>query len=199
MISQASRQVVVMVAVPVVTTHPHILCTFERRLINSLVCCTLMGKVQIDEPSRKKHVLVSRSFLDQELSYFDTTNPGDKRVFWAHVVARVRGPCRGTCSESMLWDVFEAYVVGDVVGLCFGMCSGPIFWDMVGAYVLGHGLGLYCGMCSPLMLWKVPRAHVLRTHVLSPVLGLCCETYSGPLLSDLFGAHVMKLVRRRSW
>ena len=101
---------------------------------------------------KTKQVLVSGSLLDQELSYFDTTHPGDKRVCWVHVVARVRGPCRGTCSESMLWDVFEAYVVGDVVGLCFGMCSGPMFWDMVGAYVLGHGLGLYCGMGSPLML-----------------------------------------------
>ena len=111
---------------------------------------------------RKKQVLVSGSFLDQELSYFDTTHPGDKRVCWAHVVARVRGTCRGTCSESMLWDVFEAYVVGDVVGLCFGMCSGPIFWDMVGAYVLGHGRSLYCGMCTPLMLWKVPSAHVFK-------------------------------------
>ena len=107
------------------------------------------------------------------------------QLFRAYVVARVRGTCRGTCSESMLWDVFEAYVVEDVVGLCFGMCSGPIFWDMVGAYVLGHGRGLYCGMCSPLMLWKVPRAHVLQTHVLDPVLGLCCETCSGSLLSDV--------------
>ena len=102
MISQASRQVVVMVAVPVVTTHPHILCTLERRLISSIVCCTLMGKVQIDEPSKKKQVLVSRSFLDQELSYFDTTNPGDKRVFWAQVMARVQGPGRGISSESSL-------------------------------------------------------------------------------------------------
>ena len=148
---------------------------------------------------KTKQVLVSGSLLDQELSYFDTTHPGDKRVYWAHVVARVRGPCRGTWSESMLWDVCEAYVVGDVVGLCFGMCSGPIFWDMVGAYVLGHGRGLYCGMCSPLMLWKVPRAHVLRTHVVRPVLGLCCETCSGSLLSDVFGAHIVKLVRRTSW
>jgi len=149
-------------------------------------------------PAKKKQVLVSRSLLDQGRSYFDTTNPGDKRVCWTHVVARVRGPCRETCSESMLWDVFEAYVVEDVMGLCFGMRSGPIFWDMVGTYVLGHGRSLYCGMCSPLMLWKVPRAHVLRTHVVRLVLGLCCETCSGSLLSDVVRAHIVKLARRTS-
>ena len=50
----------------------------------------------------KKHALVSWSFLDQELSYFDTTNPGDKRVFWAQVRARIQGPGRGISSESSL-------------------------------------------------------------------------------------------------
>ena len=51
---------------------------------------------------QKKQVLVSGSFLDRELSYFDTTNPGDKRVFWAQVMARVQGPGRGISSESSL-------------------------------------------------------------------------------------------------
>ena len=55
---------------------------------------------------RKKQVLVSRSFLDQELCYFDTTNPGGKRVFWAHVVAHVQGPGYGTCSRPRTWDKF---------------------------------------------------------------------------------------------
>ena len=32
-------------------------------------------------------------------------------VFGAHVVGRVRGPCCGTCSGPMLWDVFGAHVV----------------------------------------------------------------------------------------
>ena len=70
-----------MVVVPIVTTHPHVLCTLDRRLFSSIVCCTLMEKVQIDEPCEKKQDLVSMSLLDQELSYFDTTHPGDKRVF----------------------------------------------------------------------------------------------------------------------
>ena len=47
-------QVVAMVVVPVVTTHPHVLCTLDRRLFSSIVCCTLMEKVQIDEPCEKK-------------------------------------------------------------------------------------------------------------------------------------------------
>ena len=30
----------------------------------------------------------------------------------AHVVGRASGPCCGTCSGPMLWDVFGAHVVG---------------------------------------------------------------------------------------
>ena len=57
--------------------------------------------------------------------------------FGAHVVGRVRGPCCGTCSGSMWWDVFGAHVVGRVQGPCCGTCSGPMLWDMFGAYVVG--------------------------------------------------------------
>ena len=50
--------------------------------------------------------------ISDEPSYSDTANPCDQHVFWAHVVGRIRGTWCGTCSESILWDVFGAHVVG---------------------------------------------------------------------------------------
>ena len=67
-------------------------------------------------------------------------NKGEKK---ASVVGRVRGPCCGTCSGPMLWDVFGAHVVGRVRGPCCGTCSGPMLWDVFGAHVVGHVRGLW--------------------------------------------------------
>ena len=38
------------------------------------------------------------------------------QVFGAHVVGRVRGPCCGTYSGPMLWDVSGAHVVASILG-----------------------------------------------------------------------------------
>ena len=52
-------------------------------------------------------------------------------MFRAHVVGRVLGPCCGTCSGPMLWDVFGAHVVGCVRGTCCGTCLGPMLWKIL--------------------------------------------------------------------
>ena len=111
MVFYASGQVAVMVVVAVANTLTNVLRTLDHRFFSCIACCTHMAKVQIDEPCEKKQVLVSRSFLDQELCYFDTTNPGGKRVFWAHVVARVQGPGCGTCSRPRSWDMFGIQLI----------------------------------------------------------------------------------------
>ena len=88
---------VAMVVEPVVTTHPHVLCTLERRLFSSIVCCTLMEKVQIDEPCEKNRSLF------QGLSW---TKSCVTSIQQTQVVS--------VCSGPMLWHVFKAQVVGHV-------------------------------------------------------------------------------------
>ena len=57
----------VIVVVAVVNTLTNVLCTVDRRLLRCIACCTLMAKVQIYEPCKKKDVLVSRALLDSEI------------------------------------------------------------------------------------------------------------------------------------
>ena len=54
----------VIVVVAVVETLINVLCTVDRRLLSCIAWCTLMAKVQIYEPCKKKDTLVSRALLD---------------------------------------------------------------------------------------------------------------------------------------